>query len=475
MINPTPVDSKSTPYSRPPQYSATAPVVPPPLPRTLSQPLLLNEKPSPWRKIFLLSLLSLLVAGGTYAFAQYNSLKNAIIVDHEGESSSILSYSSQNKGKLDPALFKKAGDGRFNIVVVGVGGAGHPGGSLTDSIQVISLDTINKQASLTSIPRDFYYKGSKINSVYQFAEEKKAGSGPLAVKEAVGAILGIKISNFGLIDFDGAKDAIDALGGIDVNVPKAIYDPYFPDDRTVGYSPFNITAGQHHMDGHAALRYARSRETTSDFDRSARQQLIMQAMKKKALSLGVLSNPVKISNLMNVLGKHVKTDMQLNDIKALASIYKDVTNENTTSQVLDTSSALGLLTSTTDPVAGYISYPILGYTKYSDIQLWFQKNSPDPLLKREQPTVSLINGASATQKQLNTLADALKDYGFTVTIVSEKPSKGKYTKTQVFEVKRDKKPFSRNYLASYLSTTSQVGSPLDTETDFEVIYIPSSD
>ena len=92
---------------------------------------------------------------------------------------------------------------------------------------------------------------------------------------------------------------VDALGGIDIDVPRAINDPYFPDERLVGYAPFNVKAGPQKMDGATALKYSRSRKTTSDFDRSERQQLVIDAIKKKALSVGVLSNPVKINNFIN--------------------------------------------------------------------------------------------------------------------------------------------------------------------------------
>ncbi|MCC2631846.1 MAG: putative LytR family transcriptional protein [Patescibacteria group bacterium] len=425
-----------------------------------------------WKRLFASSFILLIVASGTFVYAKFSSALSAVIVDHEGDSSSILSYDPAD-GTPNPSLFKKAGDGRFNIVIVGVGGENHPGGKLTDSIQVMSVDTINKKVAMTSIPRDLYVDvpgqgKTKINAAYQLGEQKKTGDGPLAVKQAIGSVLGITVSNFVLIDFSGAKQLVDAVGGIDVDVPKAIYDPYFPDDRTVGYSPFSIKAGMQHMNGETALKYARSRETTSDFDRSARQQIIIQALKKKATSAGTLSNPTKVMNMVNALGSHIKTDMQTGDIKQFISIYQDVPSDKSENFVLDTSEKLGLLTSSSNTAAGYIAYPVLGQGKYEDIAAWFQKNNPDPLLIKEQPTVTVVAGANTTAKQVQTMVDRLNDYGYKATVGSGTQSG---TSTVIYDTTKNKKPVSRNYLGSQFSTTVKDGSKLGSGSHFEIIYV----
>lgn len=415
--------------------------------------------------------LSLMVAGGTYAFAQFSAFKQNISVDHEGETSTILTHNPDDKNsRLNPSLFTNAGDGRFNVVLVGIDAAA----SLTDSIQVISVDIFNKKISKTSVPRDFYYDGAKINSVYGAAERQRKGSGALAIREAVGDVLGIKVSNFALIDFKGTRDLIDVMGGIDVKVPKALYDDKFPAEVGVGYRTVSIPAGLQHMNGKTALDYSRSRQTTSDFDRSARQQLVMDAIVDKATSLGVIGNPVKITNIINTLGQHIKTDLAPEEVIALLNIIKDVPDESSSSHVLDTSAQLGLLTATTDPYAGYVEYPIGGYTKYEPIHRWFQKNNPDPLLVKETPTVTLINGGSASTKEMKTMLETLQDYGYTA-VLSSTPAKKTYTKSQVFDSTKGKKPFSRNYLGSLAKATVQEGSTLSTgESDFELIYVPTA-
>lgn len=479
MINPQPVNDRRSPYSATsnfPQSPANRPT--PTLPPNKPEKRFKFRK---WKRVFGFTIITLIVAVGTYAFAQYRSLRSNILVAHQGENAAILAYDPSDKNaKLDPALFTKAGDGRFTMVMVGIGGDNHSGGQLTDSIQVISVDTINKKVDITSIPRDLYvnipgYGRTKINATYEIGEEKKAGNGPVLMRQVVENVLGVKVSNFALIDFSGFKDVVDSLGGIDVTVPKAIYDPAYPAADEVNFAPFSISAGVHHLDGTVALEYARTRHADSDFGRSARQQLIIEAIKKKALSAGVLANPVKLTNLVTALGRHFKTDLTVDQIKALTNIYKDVTHENTTGHVLDTTTDLDLLTSTTDPVAGYIAYPIPGFDKFDLIHQWYIQNNPDPLQAKESPTITVVNSGKATTTQMQTFMTKLKDYGYNAVLSTATAPKSSYSATQVSQTKKgNDKPFSKNYLSSLLGVTISSGSPLSSQSDFEIIYVPSS-
>lgn len=465
MINPEPVPSQSSPYSSANNYN---------LSRAIPTPLA-PKKRSSWKKYFFLSVFSLIIAGGTYTYAQYAALRNTIITPHEGESSTILSY---NEGSnLDPQAFTQAGDGRFNVLILGIGGDNHPGGTLTDSIQILSVDTLNKKASLISLPRDLYvdipgYGRAKLNYAYFAGEETRVGNGAVLSREVVGKVVGAKISNYVLVDFQGAEEIINALGGIEVEVPKAISDPLFPaDNGTVEFRPFYIDAGLQHMNGETALKYARSRETTSDFDRSARQQLIISALRQKALSLGVITNPLKVAGLMGTVGRHLKTDLRPDELRAFLALYKDIPPEASSSYVLDTSQELGLLTSETDPVVGYIAYPLEGYFKFGEVQRWFHRNNPDPLIAREGAKVMVINGGKATAAQMTSLVDTLRDYGYNAELSNLSPKRGP-EKTQVLEKRGGKKPITANYLGSYFSLTPKEDSLLNPDADFEIIYVP---
>lgn len=189
--------------------------------------------------------------------------------------------------------------GNVNVLLVGYGGAGHGGGYLADSVIVASWNPELGVVSMLSIPRDLYVKNplggaSRINSVFTqlYGRTKslpEAGSG---FSRELEKITGLEIPYYATIDFWGFKGIIDSLGGIDIDVPYALHDYQYPDANLRGYDPLHVEAGWQHMDWSLALKYARSRHAVghaSDFDRSFRQQLIIEAIKNKMLSGGTLT------------------------------------------------------------------------------------------------------------------------------------------------------------------------------------------
>lgn len=468
MINPQPIQTPNSPYK--PEEG-----------RPIVQAVRVPEKRAKrflGKRIFGIFVLMAIVSVAGYAFSRIRTLADEVIVNNDGPHSQILGYDQQTA--LDTSKFTKPGDGRFTMAIVGIGGDNHPGAYLTDSIQVISIDTINKTMTTTSVPRDLYvsipgYGRAKINAVYTYAEQQKVGSGGTVLKQVLSNVLGYTVSNFAMVDFAGAKELVDAIGGIDVDVPKAIYDPFFPADDTIHYAPFSISAGPHHMNGTTALQYARSRETTSDFDRSARQQIIMKAIRDKALSVGVLTNPKTLSDILTTLGKHLKTDLQVDEIHKLVTLYSSIDKANAKTYVLDTSASLGLLTATTDDVAGYIAYPIGGFDRFDPIHDWFAGNNPDPLITKDAPTVTIYGTGKATAKQLQAFADKLSQYGFATT-VSTSPASGKSTTTSLMSEHSSQKVVSANYLKAILGVASVNTDHVSSAntSDFEIIYVPST-
>jgi LCP family protein required for cell wall assembly len=134
-------------------------------------------------------------------------------------------------------------------------------------------------ASVTtiSVPRDLFVQSSilgktKVNSLYALSRKSLGEEEAFKhLMDAIGAIVGKEITHYVLIDFDGFRRLIDAVGGIDIDVPKRLYDAAYP-TRNWGYTVVDIPVGLQHFDGDKALKYARSRHSTSDFDRSKRQQ-----------------------------------------------------------------------------------------------------------------------------------------------------------------------------------------------------------
>lgn len=226
-----------------------------------------------------------------------------------------------------------------NILLVGVGGTAHESPDLTDSIIVASIDNYTHAISMISIPRDLYIpeKNTRINQVYQYARSKykkqlhkeasKAKSLAMDdLTETVGNLFDIDIHYHIKVDFKAFKDVVDALGGITVLVENAINDPYYPDEHTVGYDPFKISKGLHTLDGETALKYVRSRKTTSDYDRSRRQRQVILAVKDAALATNTLTSPVKIKALYDAVSANLDTNFTVQEIIRLAEIGSEISS-----------------------------------------------------------------------------------------------------------------------------------------------------
>ncbi|PIX31185.1 hypothetical protein COZ61_01095, partial [Candidatus Berkelbacteria bacterium CG_4_8_14_3_um_filter_33_6] len=346
---------------------------------------------------------------------------NSIIVANKGSISPIL-----NSLKITPNSLNGEGDGRINILIIGIGGKNHKGGMLADMVMVLSVDSENKEAAYISIPRDLkvpipkpYGGYDKINAVHSYGEQNKDSKnnknnidGPELMKQAVSEIFDLPIHYFVRVDFEGFKKIVDAFGGITVNVGKDLDDPFYPDEQLIGYDPFFIKAGVTKMDGDLALRYVRSRQTTSDFDRAKRQQQVLQMLKEKALSLNFLTNPQKINQVVSAVGEHIKTDMQIKEMERLAQIIKDINGSNIISYVLD-NTATGLLTN--DNEGGY--YLVPKDSSWNEIQKKVHEIFSDPYLRQEDASIEVINGTN-TNGLAAKIETELTKYGYKVVKTS---------------------------------------------------------
>lgn len=302
----------------------------------------------------------------------------------------VVAKDNQITGFIFGQEIKGKDSGRTNILIMGMGGAGHPGGSLTDGIEVLSINWHTNQLAMLSIPRDLYvdipdYGYSKINSAYAIGQEKN-GNGSELTTETLSQILNIPIHYYVTVDFSAFVTIIDTIGGIDIDVEKTINDPYYPAEDMIAYDPFTITAGSHHLDGTIALKYARSRETTSDFDRAKRQQQIILAVKDKILSLETLSSPAKISTLLNTVSEHVKTNLTVSEITSLWQEISAIGTSNIISDNLENSED-GLLVNSTSKAGAYILIPRAGLGDYQDIQA-LEQNIFNTLTSSPTPTAT---------------------------------------------------------------------------------------
>lgn len=230
--------------------------------------------------------------------------------------------------------------GNTNVLLLGTGGGDHDGADLTDTIIVASIDQSNQLVPMLSIPRDFYVNvdgigGLRINGVYELGKEKYGTEGGIQlVEETIEEITGVDIHYHVLINFSGFKDIVDSLDGVDIYVDEPINDPYYPLDGTIQYQTFTLDAGLQHMDGDTALKYARSRKTTSDFDRSKRQQKLLFAIKDKAMSKNILLNPGRIKDLYYSVNDNIETNFSIRHIIELAKISQNFSKENIITRVM---------------------------------------------------------------------------------------------------------------------------------------------
>lgn len=228
----------------------------------------------------------------------------------------------------------------FNILIVGIDRrSGDQTSFRTDVIQLITISADRKNAVVTHIPRDVWAGAYKINSIYNL-------KGPEALKDNIERITGQRPDRIIRVDFDAFVYAIDAIGGIDINVPVGFTDDWYPNDRNGNEDIISIKfeSGQQVMNGETALMYARSRKGTngegSDYARGTRQQLVMAAVVKDFFKPKNLFNPKTAEVLYQIAMKKVYTDITLSDTKILFELLLNYKNININYLSLDTSNLL---------------------------------------------------------------------------------------------------------------------------------------
>lgn len=228
---------------------------------------------------------------------------------------------------------KKDQNGYTNILLLGDGGYERQGPGLVDTIMVASIDFKKESVSLFSIPRDFYVgknfnlglnEYGKINEVYVNNKDLPDNGGYQVFKDAVGNLVNLDIQYFMRIDFNGFVEVVDSLGGITVDVPKAINDSTYPAANDIDYDPFYLEAGVQQLDGETALKYARSRHGTGDIDRAARQQVVLEAIRQKALSADILTSPSSLKDIYEAINDNFTTDLTLREMASLGAFAQEM-------------------------------------------------------------------------------------------------------------------------------------------------------
>lgn len=423
-----------------------------------------------WLRVLIAVVVVLIVIAGLVGYKVYKSY-NKVLVQNLGSSAVGLKSDA-----VEPEKLKGEGDGRINILLLGVGDTGHAGEQLSDTMIVASYDPAAKDTAMLSIPRDMYVKipgegFSKINNAHAYGEQYKEGNGPELAKKTVSEFLGIPIHYYLRTDFSALKQAVDLVGGVDVKVEQNLTDPEYPCEKNENIScGFSIMAGPQHFNGSAALKYARCRkgDCGDDYGRAKRQQDILVALREKANTQNILTNPVKINELLGIVGNNVRTDLAAWEIERLSKILKEIDPNFINSKVIDNKTTQ--LVTDTNIGGASVVIPVAGVGYHKDIQAYVRTIFADGYIKKEAATIGLSNG-SKSPNLTNIVTQELKSYNY--NIVASGPAETTTVKsTQIIDYSGGKKPYTISLLEKRLgvkATTAQPDPNNPSPTDIQII------
>jgi LCP family protein required for cell wall assembly len=388
----------------------------------------------------LIAVLLLTVGGTTYLASRFIGFLNHVTAG--GISVSTL---TQAAGISEPPMgsiayrLKHREPVPINILVLGYGGQENDAPWLTDTLMAVRLDPASHRIAMISVPRDLYVSipawpassgivdREKINAAFEFGTDesqavqnsyKKAeyrgrdGGGHLA-EDTVGNVTGLHFDRYIAVDFKAFRQVVDALGGVDVCLDTALDDYQYPDYHN-GYvkGGIHFAAGCQHVNGEQALQISRSRDAVqaaqaSDFGRARRQQLVIAAVKKQALTVDGLS---KTLPLMSALNDNFKTDLSVDDIAAIYNWSKGIDDSAILHYALTTENLL--TTGGCGPAsAGYILCP--EDPSYQVIHDWAAQTFPAPTVVATHAPVQVAWSGNPAYLA-NDVSELLKPYGFQV-------------------------------------------------------------
>ena len=291
-----------------------------------------------WAKIVMIALSVILVLIITAITLMYMLLSHSTAV-FKGNPMDILISSE----------LKKDENGQTNFLIFGTSedAKGHGGQELTDSILVASINQEYKTAKVFSVPRDLWVNYSvagsepmsctvgdrgKINATYLCAlEEYKNSMSVSNAKDAaslyfakkISEVTGLSMHYYVAADWSVVKMIVDKIGGIDVDV--------YADDEDGIYDScqgIDLKKGMYYnMNGDLAMKLARARNAAcapgdyglsrSNFDREINQQRIMNAIKNKMSSIGILMNPGQVMSIIDGLGDNLRTNIVMSEVRTL--------------------------------------------------------------------------------------------------------------------------------------------------------------
>jgi LCP family protein required for cell wall assembly len=389
---------------------------------------------------------------------------------------------------------KTDSNGRSNFLILGTteDDPGHPGSNLTDTMMVLSISQKDKNAYVFSVPRDLYVEfgtactsgyAGKINEYFSCTNDGTDSAAEQdrlqKTQKFVGDIFGMDIQYGVHVNETVVKDAVDAVGGIDVNIvgdgAPGILDRNF--DWRCKYTCYLVkyTNGVHHLDGSAAMYLSMARGDTpptyglakSNFDREINQQKIIVALKNKATSTGTLTNIGAVTKLIDTLGSNLRTNIQTKEIRTLMQVGGDIKTKDIHSlSLIDGDNAVV-------ETGGYggmsVVMPSAGIFDYTGIQAFIHKNlSNDPVAKEAAPIV-VLNGTGQTGYG-QSRADLLTKDGFNVTGVQTAPD-GTYDNVEIYRIGTSDSATAKKLASMYNITLKTTSSPITVDSSVRFVII----
>ncbi len=363
------------------------------------------------------------------------------------------------------------GESVINILLIGTDYRASDPAFRTDTLIVASINSEAGQVSLLSIPRDLFvyipwWGMARINQAYHAAETTGyPGGGPALLEQTILYNLGIPIHYYALVNFDGFRQIVDTLGGIDVPVTCQVtefklLDPILDESDPDNYELFTQPTGVTRMDGALALWYARARPVGGDFFRGYRQRQVLRAIYRRGLSANVIPQiPALYTDFVDI----VTTDMGLWDIMQFVPLTPRLGDAQIRSLYIGPNQTSGWTTPSGDAVL--LPKPDAMRTLVAD----FLSDPAENRLVRELTWVNIVNGAAGAASEA-LAAETLRGEGFGVTFGA--PADEAYSETVLLDHTTSAKgsPVERLRNLLHLDSAHVIAQPdADSPTQFTVI------
>lgn len=333
------------------------------------------------------------------------------------------------------------GEEQLNILLIGTDQRPSEGTYNTDTLIVVSIDPLTDRVALFSLPRDtvdvpvppgpaqqafgpVYEK--KINAWFTSVRNRDdlfpgtdRTRGYNGLKAIMGTLYGLEIRYFVEVNFEGFVRVVDALGGVTINVQIPVVDDRYPGEN--GWlERIYIPSGIQHMDGRQALRYARSRHSSTDFDRVLRQQRVLLSLREQADPQALIPH---LPALVGALKRAVRTDIPIDQIDELLGLAAAIDTKNIRSYVF--SPPLYQEEFQSSP-RGYIIVPRLEAIRLA-VRNAFTTDPADEALRQrlaeEGASVWVLNSTGLRDRGA-TLASYLEYYGLAASAPRQTPQGG---------------------------------------------------